>query len=547
MSNIRRRSLGILAIAISFCFLLGGFVCLPALASSETEENEIKLLDFRGNGRVEFPAGTGADASFSSLPGATEEEIALAKSYVQGGTDQPNEYSFRYAGDIEVPDAETGETTTVSGCEIISYGATGDIWVAQGKLADNDKANPDMPWEDKSNYPAFKDYESFNIQLYVENPQGIEYILVRLFDEEEQGAVAEAQILVSADYGFQYSFRNATLTEGWTYVELDLEDIPLYDTRYRQDYGDHVRGDAFLESIEGGIKGNRPVPVGEDSGPLRCSYVQVVVLFNQLATAENPTRVVFDEMNLSKQSVAPTLEKVSEEALTAETGQTVSLKEAFTVTDNRTSAEDMNYTLTVSKDGTAIGTDAIDTANLSFIPYKAGTYEARVTAVDADGNEGSISLEVTVTGEDIDVDAPTVDSAALNDFLAQSPFTDFSPIDLKSITFTDDYSAAADLMITYTVVHSDGTAFTVTDGVFTPDRNGRYTITIVAADEAGNDVTVTRNITVNNPDAVEPPESSDDDGGSGGCGCGGSVSGAGSLLALLLIPVGAAIRKAKRG
>lgn len=540
MRRTRRKIWGVMVLVLSLCFLMGGMGTL-----SFAEEDQLQLLDFRGNGRLEFPSGTGENASFTSLPGATEEEIAEAKAYVQGGTDQPNEYSFRYSGEIEVPDRVTGETTMVSGCEVISHGATGDIWVAQGKLADNDKANPDMPWLDKADYPVFADYESFNIELYVENPAGIEYILVRLFDEEERGAVEEANILVSPDYGYQYSFRNTTLTEGWTYVELDLEDFPLYDTKYRQDYGDCQRGDPFLGSIPGGIKGNRPVPVDGDSGPLRCSYVQVVVLFNQLATPETPTRVVFDSMNLSKKSVAPALSRVSEEALTAETGDTVSLKELFTVTDNRTLAEEMNYTLTVSKDGTAIGADAIDTANLSFIPYKAGTYQARVTAVDADGNEGSITLEVSVTGEDIDVDAPTVDSVSLNAFLAQSPFQDFSPIDLSVIKFTDDYSAAEDLTITYTVSHSDGTSFQVTEGKFTPDRNGRYTINIVAVDEAGNDVTVTRNITVNNPNAVENPTDSTGNGNTGGGGCGGSLSGAGSALALLLLPIVTEMKRRK--
>lgn len=522
-----------LTIALAACPTLFAFAEeAPGTAASDS----IQLIDFCGNGRAyTYNGGTykfGPNSKVSSLPGASEDEIAQAKAYVAGGEDLDNIYSLAYSEEISAGDR------TVSGAEVISHGSTGDLFIALGRMADNDQSNPSG--YDQNNAPFFKDYESFNIEMYVENPAAIERMVVRLSDDY---LLQNCSGLVqSADFGWQYTFNGSNLGEGQTYVEMDLDAIPAYDTFYSNNYEDHVKFDDFLRSIKGGIKGNRPI--GEDRSPLRASYIQIVVQFNIYATPENPARIVFDSVNLSKSSVAPQLSLVSEEALSGETGSPVSLKDAIEATDNRNTADELRYRLSVSREGTPINSNQIDAGNLSFTPYKAGEYTAKVTAVDADGNESEIDVKINVTGEDVDVDAPVVNSATLDAFRALSPLASFDPVDLTTVTFTDDYSSAEEITVTYAVTCNDsGEAYAVKDGKFTPDRNGRYTVVFTATDKAGNSTNVSVNITVNNPNTSGSDISGNT--GSSSCNsCGGSMAG-GTFAAMAVIALAAFAVKRK--
>lgn len=91
-------------------------------------------------------------------------------------------------------------------------------------------------------------------------------------------------------------------------------------------------------------------------------------------------------------------------------------------------------------------------------------------------------------------------------------------------TASDNYSAASALQTTITVTR-EGTAVAVSGNKFTPDQSGTYTVTVTVRDEAGNEISESKTITVTaqssdptddptddpNKDPVKPDESTTTD------------------------------------
>ena len=185
----------------------------------------------------------------------------------------------------------------------------------------------------------------------------------------------------------------------------------------------------------------------------------------------------------------PTIVKPVVEILTpstANTGDVVEVK--YTATDNITSSENLEITVTVKKGVTT---------NVSLTDNKftaqEGTYTIKVTAKDEHGNIGTANLTLTVTTLDTEKPAITITtptSAKVGD-----------EVEVK-YNVTDNASSASDLEVIVSVV-KNGSVVNLTNNKFVAEA-GTYSITVSAKDAAGNVNSASIDVVVNPDDTTKP-------------------------------------------
>ena len=132
------------------------------------------------------------------------------------------------------------------------------------------------------------------------------------------------------------------------------------------------------------------------------------------------------------------------------------------------------------------------------------------------GASAQTEFTVAATGEDIDVEAPSIIiPSSIPKLMTQA-----GEIDLTVIKVTDDVDANP--TVAMKVTDEKGNEIAIKDGKVTLDKNGKYTLTVTAKDAAGHEKMVTRTITV---EGIKEPEASNQ----GGCG-GAMGMGATSLI-----------------
>ena len=182
---------------------------------------------------------------------------------------------------------------------------------------------------------------------------------------------------------------------------------------------------------------------------------------------------------------------------TAQVGDEVEVK--YNVTDNASSASDLEVIVSVVKDGAVV--------NLTNNKFTAevGTYSITVSAKDAAGNVNSASVDVVVKPSDTTKPTVTITTPETAE-VGEEVFVTYTASDDKS---------AANKMSAVVKVEKDGSEVTVTNNKFTTEA-GTYTITVTVTDEAGNSTTATSTLTV----AANTNTPSDNTSTSG---CGGSI------------------------
>ncbi len=116
--------------------------------------------------------------------------------------------------------------------------------------------------------------------------------------------------------------------------------------------------------------------------------------------------------------------------------------------------------------------------------------------------------DLTVPYEDILKDIPVNDDAkpTVDTFEVSATGTVGKEISV-TVTASDNYSAASALETTVTVTR-EGNAVTVSGNKFTPDQAGTYTVTVKVKDEAGNEITESKTVTVS-AQSSQPSDPSD--------------------------------------
>ena len=194
-------------------------------------------------------------------------------------------------------------------------------------------------------------------------------------------------------------------------------------------------------------------------------------------------------------SVDATAPSVQKNDVQVSEGQKVSAAAFFTVEDSIDAAPSVTYT--VKKDGQEIslGEDLSFTAEI-------GTYSITAVATDAAGN---VSEPVTAEFTVADKTNPVISIAQKEIAGAVGTQIDLS----QYVRVSDNVTDAEDIVLEFSVV-SGISEISLTDGTkFTPAKGGIYSVTVKAADEAGNDTQDTFTITV--PDTVKPVISGMDD------------------------------------
>lgn len=171
---------------------------------------------------------------------------------------------------------------------------------------------------------------------------------------------------------------------------------------------------------------------------------------------------------------------------TANTGDTIEV--LYTATDNITSSENLEITISVKK---GVTTNVTLTDN-KFVAQE-GTYTIKVSAKDEHGNTGTASIVLTVTTLDTEkpvIEIQTSESAKVGD-----------EVEVK-YNVTDNASNANELEVLVSVV-KDGAAVNLTNNKFVAEA-GTYTITVSAKDAAGNINSVSKEVVVASSDTTKP-------------------------------------------
>ena len=169
-------------------------------------------------------------------------------------------------------------------------------------------------------------------------------------------------------------------------------------------------------------------------------------------------------------------------------GQTVNAAQLFTVTDSFDENPAVSYT--VLKDGQPVSLGENNTFTAEY-----GSYTVTATATDAAGNESDpVTASFTV--------ADTVDPVIA---VAEKELTGAvgTQIDLaQNVSATDNVTAAGEIDFEFKVFYGIS-EITLEDGTkFTPSKGGTYSVTVIAADAAGNEAEDAFTVVV--PDTVKP-------------------------------------------
>ncbi|MGN1098926.1 MAG: hypothetical protein ACI4S9_01145 [Christensenellales bacterium] len=230
------------------------------------------------------------------------------------------------------------------------------------------------------------------------------------------------------------------------------------------------------------------------------------------------TKIIIDDLYFNVNECNPTIAKNEEFVPTGATGTEIDL--ADSVIAEHPFGDNVNVSFGIKfakqEDGEK---EVVAASGSKFTPYKAGYYFITAIATDSMGASAQVEYTIQVTGNDIDVEDPSISFGTLPSYMSK-PGT----LDLSVIKVTDDIDT--DVEVEIVVKDSDGNALTITDNKVEITKAGVYTVTVTAEDDAGHVKTLTRKITVEGTS-----EPGGDNGGNGG-GCRGNFAGLGLVIAL---------------
>ncbi len=273
---------------------------------------------------------------------------------------------------------------------------------------------------------------------------------------------------VAAEYKGLLSYAGGITADNKTKIEaLDASVASYVDSRI---LGLNVNNATFVDDVLTLEKLFFSLPVEYQD-----AVTEVDLLIEALENAEN-----WEDPTIVKPVVEITTPS------TAHTGDEVEV--LYTVTDNITSVDNLEITISVKKGVTT----NVELTDNKFV-VQEGTYTIKVSAKDEHGNTGSASMVLTVTTLDTEkpvIEITTSETAEVG-----------SEVEVK-YTVTDNVSTGNDLEVLVSVV-KDGNTVSLTNNKFTAEV-GTYTITISAKDAAGNTNSASMDVVVKASDTTKP-------------------------------------------
>lgn len=340
----------------------------------------------------------------------------------------------------------------------------------------------------------FQDFGSFDLYFYVKDANYIENIMITMSSGENIYGTAPAlkKIIGMVEQS------------GWQHLRFNLDSMNTVNN-FDWDVKTEFVSMEFVVTVRAGT------PVGEV--------------------------LIFDDLYLRKAKCDPTISENSEFSKTSTTGTEINLANAVIAAhpfgDNISTSFGVKFAKT--EDGTQ---QVITTSGGVFTPYRAGYYFVTATVTDAMGASARTEFTIIVTGDDVDMEEPSINFGSMPSYMAQP-----GVLDLSSITVTDDLDPNPTVVIK--VTDANGKELTISDGKVNITVAGKYTVTVTATDAANHTKTLTRNVTVegssNSGDSGDTPAPTPEK----TSGCNGAI-GATSFVALGFIALATAKLRKKR-
>ena len=256
-------------------------------------------------------------------------------------------------------------------------------------------------------------------------------------------------------------------------------------------------------------------PQNEFDFDAKIEFVSIELVCTVRAGTPVGEKIIFDDFFLRTSKCNPSITEKEGFEKTYTTGTEVDFANAIETA--HPFGDELNVSFGVKFSKTEDGEkQVVNVSGSTATLNKAGFYFVTATVMDSMGASAQTEFTVTATGEDIDVEAPSIIiPSSIPKLMTQA-----GEIDLTVIKVTDDVDANP--TVTMKVTDEKGNEITIKDGKVTLDKNGKYTLTVTAKDAAGHEKMVTRTITV---EGIKEPEASNQGG------CGGAMGlGATSLI-----------------
>ena len=356
---------------------------------------------------------------------------------------------------------------------VLTDEVNGQVWLTTGGRWLDHK-----PSVSANNKLYFNNFGSIDISFYVKDAYYIENILVTMTPcDSTAQAIAGGKPYVSKAIG-------VIQNNGWQHLRFNIDSM---------------------------------TPQNEFDFDAKIEFVSIELVCTVRAGTPVGEKIIFDDFFLRTSKCNPSITEKEGFEKTYTTGTEVDFANAIETA--HPFDDELNVSFGVKFSKTEDGEKQVVTVSGSTATLnKAGFYFVTATVMDSMGASAQTEFTVTATGEDIDVEAPSIIiPSSIPKLMTQA-----GEIDLTVIKVTDDVDANP--TVTMKVTDEKGNEITIKDGKVTLDKNGKYTLTVTAKDAAGHEKTVTRTITV---EGIKEPEASNQ----GGCG-GAMGMGATSLIAV---------------
>ena len=356
---------------------------------------------------------------------------------------------------------------------VLTDEVNGQVWLTTGGRWLDHK--PAVSANDKL---YFNNFGSIDISFYVKDAYYIENILVTMTPcDSTAQAIAGGKPYVSKAIG-------VIQNNGWQHLRFNIDSM---------------------------------TPQNEFDFDAKIEFVSIELVCTVRAGTPVGEKIIFDDFFLRTSKCDPSITEKEGFEKTYTTGTEVDFANAIETA--HPFGDELNVSFGVKFSKTEDGEkQVVNVSGSSATLNKAGYYFVTATVTDSMGASAQLEFVVTATGEDIDVEAPSITiPASIPKLMTQA-----GEIDLSVIKVTDDVDANP--TVTMKVTDEAGNEITIVNGKVTLDKNGKYTLTVTARDAAGHEKTVTRTITVEGIEEPAPEEG----------GCGGFMGiGATSLIAAI--------------
>ena len=376
-----------------------------------------------------------------------------------------------------------GQDQASGGCKVtvVNNAANGQIWLTTGGRWKDQKPVDVTPLDTL----YFQDFNSLDLYFYVSDANYVENIMITMGSGD--GCWYDAPALQKIIGIIENS--------GWQHLRLNLDSM---------------------------------TPIKGFDWDVKTEFISIEMVVTVRVGTPVDEVLIFDDFYLRQERCDPTIELNNEYALTGTTGTEIDL--ASSVIAAHPFGDKINTSFGVKFAKEENGNKSVVTASGGkFTPNKAGYYFVTAIVTDSMGASAQVEFTITITGDDIDAEEPSISFGSTPAFMAQP-----GELDLSGIKVTDDLDENPTVVIT--VTDKDGNELTITNNKVNITKAGTYKITVTATDAANHTKTLTRNVTVEGESNENPAPTPDTDKGGG---CGGAI-GATSILATGIIALAVA-------